>query len=76
MNILILGSGGREHAFAQKIELSKLSKKLFIAPGNSGTEKTGKNNKKQRKHIFSNLILAATGGQKLYIKYTKNRFPN
>ena len=43
MNILILGSGGREHAFAQKIELSKLSKKLFIAPGNSGTEKTGKN---------------------------------
>ena len=43
MNILILGSGGREHAFAEKIKLSKLSNNLFIAPGNSGTEKTGKN---------------------------------
>ena len=43
MNILILGSGGREHAFAKKIKLSKLSNNLFIAPGNSGTEKTGKN---------------------------------
>jgi len=43
MNILILGSGGREHAFAKKIKSSKLSKNLFIAPGNSGTEKTGTN---------------------------------
>ncbi|HJN54097.1 MAG TPA: phosphoribosylamine--glycine ligase [Flavobacteriaceae bacterium] len=43
MNILILGSGGREHAFAKKIKLSKLCKNLFIAPGNSGTEKIGKN---------------------------------
>ena len=43
MNILILGSGGREHAFAEKIKLSKLCNNLFSAPGNSGTEKTGKN---------------------------------
>jgi len=43
MNILILGSGGREHAFAKKIKSSKLSKNLFIAPGNSGTEKIGTN---------------------------------
>ena len=43
MNILILGSGGREHAFAKKIKSSKLAKNLFIAPGNSGTKKTGTN---------------------------------
>ncbi len=43
MNILILGSGGREHAFAEKIKKSKHCNMLFIAPGNSGTEKVGKN---------------------------------
>lgn len=37
MNILILGSGGREHAFAWKINQSKLCDQLFVAPGNSGT---------------------------------------
>jgi len=38
MNILILGSGGREHAFALKVASSKLTDKLFVAPGNSGTQ--------------------------------------
>ncbi|ALJ05567.1 phosphoribosylamine--glycine ligase [Pseudalgibacter alginicilyticus] len=37
MNILILGSGGREHTFAWKIAQSSLCEKLFVAPGNSGT---------------------------------------
>ena len=37
MNILILGSGGREHAFAYKISQSKRCGKLFVAPGNAGT---------------------------------------
>ena len=37
MNILILGAGGREHAFAWKISQSPLCKELFVAPGNSGT---------------------------------------
>ncbi|MES2798107.1 MAG: phosphoribosylamine--glycine ligase [Bacteroidota bacterium] len=37
MNILILGSGGREHAFAWKLSQSPLCKKLFVAPGNAGT---------------------------------------
>ena len=36
MNVLILGSGGREHAFAWKIAKSSLCKKLLIAPGNAG----------------------------------------
>ena len=43
MNVLILGSGGREHAFAWKISQSSLCKKLLIAPGNAGTSLIGKN---------------------------------
>ncbi|TCI84631.1 phosphoribosylamine--glycine ligase [Tenacibaculum sp. M341] len=38
MNILILGSGGREHAFAYKLSQSKKINKLFVAPGNAGTD--------------------------------------
>jgi phosphoribosylamine---glycine ligase len=37
MNILIIGSGGREHAFAWKMSQSKKCEKLFVAPGNAGT---------------------------------------
>jgi phosphoribosylamine--glycine ligase len=43
MNILILGSGGREHAYAWKLSQSKKLKKLFIAPGNAGTAELGTN---------------------------------
>ncbi len=43
MNILILGSGGRESAFAWKISQSSLCDKLFIAPGNAGTSTFGTN---------------------------------
>ena len=43
MNILIFGSGGREHTFAWKIAQSPLCKSLFVAPGNSGTAQIAKN---------------------------------
>jgi phosphoribosylamine--glycine ligase len=43
MNILIIGSGGRESAFAWKLSQSPLVQQLFIAPGNTGTGKYGKN---------------------------------
>jgi len=43
MNILIIGSGGREHAFAWKISQSPKCDKLFIAPGNAGTSSIGEN---------------------------------
>ena len=43
MNILILGSGGREHTFAWKIAQSPKCKALFVAPGNSGTAKIATN---------------------------------
>jgi len=43
MNVLILGSGGREHTFAWKLAQSPLLNKLFIAPGNAGTAALGEN---------------------------------
>ena len=43
MNILLLGSGGREHAIAWKIAQSKKCDRLFIAPGNAGTASCGIN---------------------------------
>lgn len=43
MNILIIGSGGREHALAWKISQSSLCDQLYIAPGNTGTAKHGSN---------------------------------
>ncbi len=43
MNILLLGSGGREHALAWKLTQSALCSQLFIAPGNAGTSAYGKN---------------------------------
>jgi len=43
MNILLVGSGGREHALAYKISQSPLLEKLFIVPGNPGTAKLGIN---------------------------------
>jgi len=43
MRVLVIGSGGREHALAWKIAQSPLLTKLFIAPGNGGTGKVAKN---------------------------------
>ncbi len=43
MNILLIGSGGREHAMAWKIRQSPALKQLYIAPGNAGTAALGEN---------------------------------
>ena len=43
MNVLILGAGGREHAFSLKLLESKKVKQLFVAPGNAGTHKIATN---------------------------------
>lgn len=43
MNILLIGSGGREHTLAWKINQSPLLNELFISPGNAGTRELGKN---------------------------------
>jgi len=43
MNVLIIGSGGREHAIAWKISKSSMIKKLIVCPGNAGTELIAQN---------------------------------
>ncbi|MCA1764112.1 MAG: phosphoribosylamine--glycine ligase [Flavobacteriales bacterium] len=43
MNVLVLGSGGREHALAWKIAQDKKCNRLYVAPGNSGTAEVGTN---------------------------------
>ena len=43
MNILILGSGGREHTITWKLSQSTKDIKLFVAPGNAGTAQIAKN---------------------------------
>ncbi|MFT6866732.1 MAG: phosphoribosylamine--glycine ligase [Cyclobacteriaceae bacterium] len=43
MNVLIIGAGGREHAFAWKIKQSPLCKQIFVAPGNGGTREIATN---------------------------------
>lgn len=43
MNVLIIGSGGREHALAWKIAHSPRAKRVFVAPGNAGTDVDGEN---------------------------------
>ena len=43
MNVLIIGSGGREHALAWKIGQSSRVDRVFVAPGNAGTEVDAEN---------------------------------
>ena len=62
INVLILGSGGREHAIAWKICKSKSLNNLYVAPGNSGTELIANNlsidikNYSQIKKVLSRII--------------------
>src|ERR1043166_6544014 len=43
MNILVIGSGGREHALAWKLRQSLHAERIFCAPGNAGTAEIGEN---------------------------------
>jgi phosphoribosylamine---glycine ligase len=61
MNILIIGAGGREHAFAWKIKQSNLCEKIFIAPGNTGTALFG-----------TNLFIGTTEFEKLVTASVEN----
>ncbi|MEP7254865.1 MAG: phosphoribosylamine--glycine ligase [Ferruginibacter sp.] len=61
MNILLIGSGGREHTLAWKMKQSSLCRKLFIAPGNAGTALCG-----------TNLPIAITDFDKLAVACKEN----
>lgn len=76
MNILLLGSGGRESAFAWKITQSPLCNELFIAPGNAGTAAFGQNvdlqatNFKGIRHFVleNNISLVVVGPEEPLVK--------
>ena len=88
MNILLLGSGGREHAIAWKLSNSKKLKNLFIAPGNAGTNNLGINvnlNINDFKHIKKfilkeNINILVVGPENIIVKgiydYLKPLFPD
>ena len=59
MKILLLGSGGREHALAWKIAQSERVEKLFIAPGNAGTSNCGERSTSGRSAIAENVNMKA-----------------
>src|SRR5690554_4424833 len=83
-NILILGSGGRESAFAWKISQSDFCKSLFIAPGNAGTDKYGKNinlniNDFQELKTFclnNRIDIVLPGSEELLVKGVVDFFEN
>src|SRR5258708_35003726 len=62
MNILIIGNGGREHAFAWKIKQSPHCEKLFVAPGNVGTSLAA-----------TNVTIAVDAFEKLGAFYLDNK---
>ena len=56
LKVLIIGSGAREHAFARKVNESPLVDKIFLAPGNGGTETEFTNLKRSRPQKHVNLL--------------------
>jgi len=59
MRILVVGSGGREHALVWKIAQSKLVEKIFCAPGNGGISQMAECINIKAEDIFALLILCA-----------------
>ena len=57
MNILIIGSGGREHALGWKLRQSPRVNKLFFAPGNGGTALIGENIELSDVHMLADFEL-------------------
>lgn len=84
MNVLILGSGGREHAFAWKITQSPLCEKLFVAPGNAGTSQIATNlkigyndfEKVAEAVLENNINLVIVGPEEPLVKGIRNYFEN
>lgn len=84
MKILILGSGGREHAYCWKISQSKLCDQLFIAPGNAGTAQFGENitidindfEKVKEICITKNIEMVAVGPEEPLVRGIYDFFKN
>ena len=67
MNILILGSGGREHALAWKIAASPLTDKLYCAPGNPGMAALGEIRPVAATDVAGQVALAREIGAQLVV---------
>ncbi len=84
MNVLLLGSGGREHALAWKISQSDKLKNLFIAPGNAGTSTIGENinidlnnfSSIKQTVIEKNINLVVVGPENLLVNGIQDFFIN
>lgn len=84
MNILLLGSGGREHALAWKMRQSPLCEKLFIAPGNAGTAQVGENVALQATDfpaiksfvLHNNIMLVVVGPEEPLVRGVTDFFRN
>lgn len=84
MNVLILGSGGREHTLAWKIAQSKKLTKLYISPGNAGTANVGTNlniaadnfTDLKEKVLELNINLVIVGPEDPLVKGVRNYFEN
>lgn len=84
MNVLILGSGGREHALAWKIAQSPKLKKLYISPGNAGTCEVGENlyiattdfESLKKKALELNISLVVVGPEDPLVKGVRDFFNN
>lgn len=84
MNILIIGNGGREHAFAWKIKQSKQCDKLFVAPGNAGTASVAENvaiavddfQKLGKFCLDNNIELVVVGPEVPLVKGIRDYFEN
>jgi len=84
MNILIIGNGGREHALAWKMKQSSNCDKLFVAPGNAGTDLVAKNvaiavddfPKLGQFCIENNVELVVVGPEAPLVKGIRNYFEN
>lgn len=84
MNILIIGSGGREHSFAWKLRQSALCSQLFIAPGNAGTASLGTNlpipvtdfTAMGKACISNNITMILVGPEEPLVKGVYDHFKN
>lgn len=84
MNVLLLGSGGREHALAWKMNESKHLSKLFIAPGNAGTDPLGYNidispndfEAVKKLALAENIQMVVVGPEEPLVKGIKDFFLN
>ena len=80
MNILVIGSGGREHAIIKSISKSKKCSKIYALPGNGGTESLADNIEGSQVEIIENcghMILLEEAGKSLGIlkKFIRKHHP-